>query len=260
MSYAVIDVKNISVVYEKGREAVIKGVDICVEQGNLIALLGRNGSGKTTLLKAICGLLPSKSDQFMICGENAKRMTVKQKASCISYVPQKHGIIYPIAALEVALMGINPYLKWYETPSKEHRKLAEAMIAYMGISQLADEDFLSLSEGQKQLVILARALVQNAPVMLFDEPDSALDFQNRKEILQKIRQVVKEKNCGGLLTLHDPDYALRYCDKILILQNGVIHSTILCRDTSREEAEEKLRLLYPALKLISCGEIFLTIK
>lgn len=255
-----LEIENLSVSYENNKKPVIYGADLSVQKGCLTALLGLNGSGKTTLLKAACGLIPSRSDRFNICGQDAGKMTCGKRASSIAYISQKHSIVYHINAEDVALMGINPYLKWFQTPSQAHRKLAEQMLGYMGLHEAVGEDFISLSEGQKQLVILARALVQDAPIMMFDEPDSALDYENKRKILEKIRQVIQEKNYGGLITLHDPDYALHYCDKILLLQNGRIQDTIYCKETSREEIREKLRIIYPGLELLAYKDRFLTVK
>lgn len=255
-----LEIKNLSVSYENNKKRIIDGADLFVQKGCLTALLGLNGSGKTTLLKAACGLIPSRSNRFNICGQDAGSMTCGERALSIAYIPQKHSIIYHVNAEDVALMGINPYLKWFQTPSQTHQKLAEQMLCYMGLHEAVGEDFLSLSEGQKQLVILARALVQDAPIMMFDEPDSALDYENKSKILEKIRQVIKKKNYGGLITLHDPDYALHYCDKILLLQNGRIQDTINCKETSQKEVREKLRIIYPGLELLAYEGRFLTIK
>lgn len=255
-----IEIENLRVSYEGSRQAVIKGADLRLAAGSLTALLGVNGSGKTTLLKAVCGLLPSEADRKEVCGRDMHNMSKKELSSAISYIPQKHGIIYHIEALEVALMGINPYLKAFQIPTKLHRELAREMLMHVGLQTEWDRDFQSLSEGQKQLVILARALVQNATVMMFDEPDSALDYGNKRRILQKISGIIRENGYAGLMTLHDPDYALRYCDKILLLQNGTIQDTIDCRTTNREEAEQKLQILYPELTLAVWEDGFLTVK
>lgn len=254
-----LEIQNLRVSYDKGKKQVIRGVGFTVEAGSLTALLGLNGSGKTTLLKAACGLIPCEADRRTVCGRPMEGMRERQRAAFVSYVPQKHSIIYHMTLEEAALMGVTPCLKWYETPSKAHRERAVRMLEYVGLRNKEKEDFLSLSEGQKQLVILARALVQDAPVMMFDEPDGALDYENRRRILEQIRQTVKEKRRGGLITLHDPASALRYCDRILLLQDGRIRDTILCRETEREEAEQKLRYLYPKLELIAYKDGFLTV-
>lgn len=255
-----LEIKDLRVSYDKGKSFVISGADITLESGTLTALLGLNGSGKSTLLKACCGLLPAASASWTVCGRKGGEMSGRQLASQIAYIPQSHSIIYHVKTLDVVLMGINPGLSFFQTPSAAHRRKAGEMLSYIGLGDKAGTDFLALSEGQKQLVILARALLQEAPVMLFDEPDSALDYENKKRVLGQIAQIVRDKQRAGLITLHDPDYALRYCDKILLLQNGAIKDTIDCRRAGREEVQNKLRTIYPGIRLIECETGFLTLK
>lgn len=200
METVLLEIKDMSVSY--GKREVIKHCDISLREGKLTALLGLNGSGKTTMLKASCGLLRGRSAVWRVCGEDAYKMNEKRKAQLISYVPQKNTIIYSISTTDVVAMGFNPYLNFFSTPSKGQKEEARGVIRELGLEEKADADFMSLSEGQKQLIILARAMVQNAPVMLFDEPDSALDFLNHHLILSKIRELIHREGKCGLITLH----------------------------------------------------------
>lgn len=250
---------------EEGKQTVniLKGVNLKVRKGRLTALLGLNGSGKTTLLKAICGLMPIQGGTVEVCGRDLREIGRRDLASCISYIPQKNSILFHTRTEEVVVMGVNPRLKWYETPSTEHRMEARRLLEEIGLGKEADRDFLSLSEGQKQLALLCRALMQNAPVMLFDEPDSALDYGNRKKILRQISEIVKKNHYGGLITIHDPDYALHYCDEIIILKDGRIREKIFCKDGTEEgrrEAERKFKIIYPDIELINFSGRFLTVK
>src|SRR5690606_19485632 len=122
-----------------------------------------------------------------------------------------------IKVIDVVLMGITPYLKVYETPNKLHKERAYQILKKIGMEEYSEDNFLYLSEGQKQLIIIARTLMQDADVMLFDEPDSALDFNNKHMILSKIKEIIKNENKTGIITLHDPNFALEYCDKIIII-------------------------------------------
>lgn len=250
---------------EEGKQAVniLNGVNLKVRKGRLTALLGLNGSGKTTLLKAVCGLMPIQGGTVEVCGRDLMEIGRRDLASCISYIPQKNSILFHTRTEEVVVMGVNPRLKWYETPSTEHRMEARRLLDEIGLGKEADRDFLSLSEGQKQLALLCRALMQNAPVMLFDEPDSALDYGNRKKILRQISAIVKKNRYGGLITIHDPDYALHYCDEIIILKDGRIREKIFCKDGTEEgrrEAERKFKIIYPDIELINFSGRFLTVK
>lgn len=255
-----LQVQNLRVSYEGGKKEILKNVSFTLESGGITALLGLNGSGKTTLLKAVCGLLPSKADKWELCGRTAGRMTRREISSLVSYIPQKHSIMYHISTVDVVLMGVNPRLRWYQTPTARDRSLAAAMLDYIGLGSKVQEDFLSLSEGQKQMAILARAMVQNAPVMMFDEPDSGLDYENKRRIFEQIRNINREKGYSALMALHDPDYALRYCDRIILLKNGRIEGTIDCRQDGIQAILPKLRILYPRLDMIQYGHSFLTLK
>lgn len=269
-----LEIRDLQVSYQKGttaagrnsrepQTAVLDGVNLTVKKGCLTALLGVNGSGKTTLLKAACGLIPFRKGGVTVCGRDLTEFGRRELASCISYIPQKNSILYHIRTDEVVVMGANPRLSWYEAPSAAHRREARELLGQMGLLEEADRDFLTLSEGQKQLALLCRALMQNAPVMMFDEPDSALDYGNRRMILSRISGIIREKKYGGLITIHDPDYALRYCDEIVILKNGRIRETVYCRngtEEGRKEAERKLRMIYPDLELLSFNGRFLTVK
>lgn len=254
-----LEIRNLRAAYEKGKREVLKGVSLTVESGVLSGILGLNGSGKTTLLKAVCGLIPYEADCFLLDGKAVKMLSGRERASFISYVPQKHSIIYPIEVEAAVLMGVNTQLKWYQEPSKEQRQRAEELLCYVGLNGKQKENFLALSEGQKQLVILARALISDGSLLLFDEPDSGLDYENRKGIFERIRQIIGEKQYGGLMTLHDPSYALRYCDNIYLLQNGVVQDKINCRGIGRAEAQKRLRPLYPEIELCSYKGQLLTV-
>jgi len=215
-----LHVNNLCASY--GDNHVIRGAEFSLQHGEFAALLGLNGSGKTTLLRAVCGLKQVNSGFCFVNGVDSLELNEKLRARLMSYIPQRHSIVYDIAVLDVVLMGFNANMSMLQTPGKRERKLAEEALERIGIQVLRNENFLNLSEGQKQLVILARTLVQNSPIMLLDEPDSALDFVNRHMVLSKIRGVIKKGKYCGLITLHDPNCALQYCDKLLLLSEGRI--------------------------------------
>lgn len=187
-------------------------------------------------------------------------MNEKRKAQLISYVPQKNTIIYSISTTDVVAMGFNPYLNFFSTPSKGQKEEARGVIRELGLEEKADADFMSLSEGQKQLIILARAMVQNAPVMLFDEPDSALDFLNHHLILSKIRELIHREGKCGLITLHDPNFALEYCDEILILKNGRVRDSFMPGLLSAGEVQKKMSLLFDKIEILEHNEKFVLVK
>lgn len=237
-----LKVEGITAGYE-GR-AVIQNVDLEVGKGEFCALLGRNGSGKTTLLKALCGLIPAQSGRCLVDGLDCTRFHERKRARYISYTPQRHSKLQGVTVLDAVLMGYNPHLPLLGSPSRTERERAEDMLAQMGLAELTEQDFSKLSEGQKQLVILARALVQNAPVMLMDEPDSALDLPNRHAILKTIQQIIIREGKAGLITLHDPNSALAYCDRVFLLQDGEVVGQLRLAEVTCGSVVKALSVIY----------------
>ena len=211
---------------------VVKGASLSVEAGEFCALLGLNGCGKTTLLRAACGLLPLQGGRCTVQQQDCTHLDERRRACLMSYIPQRGSLIMGKTVLEVVLMGFNPRLRLLDSPGETHKKAALENLDRLGLLALAGRDYAQLSEGQKQLVILARALSQDTPVMLMDEPDSALDFVNRHMVLAKIREV-----------LHDPNFALTYCDRLLLMKDGRITAEIDMKKATRVEVQAALGLI-----------------
>lgn len=241
---------NMRVAY--GREEIVHGVSLGIREGEFCALLGLNGSGKTTILQAACGLLPM-TGSCVAAGQDCSGMNEKQRARLMAFIPQVCGRMSGKTVLEVVLMGFNAWLGLFESPSAAHRKTALDTLERLGCAPLVQKDFGALSQGQRQIVILARCLVQNTPVMLMDEPDSALDFLNRHRVLGKIREIVHVERKAGLITLHDPNLAMRYCDRLLLLESGRLVGEIGMRDASKDAIEENLSRIYGDVELYACG-------
>ena len=238
-----------------GKEEVVRGVSLGIQEGEFCALLGLNGSGKTTILHASCGLLPMTGGCSAL-GQDCSRMNEKERARLIAFIPQVCGSMRGKTVLEVVLMGFNAWLGLFGSPSKVHWRIAWDTLDRLGYAAFAQKDFGTLSQGQRQIVILARCLVQNTPVMLMDEPDSALDFLNRQIVLEKIRRVVHTERKAGLITLHDPNFAMRYCDRLLLLEAGRLVGEIRTEEASGDEVREKLSRIYGDIELLSSGGRF----
>ena len=233
-----------------GRRTVVRDVSFTVERGELCALLGLNGCGKSTLLKSVCGLLPIREGRCAVDGEDCTHLHERQRALRMAYIPQRATPIAGRTVLDVVLMGFNARLHLFETPGRGRRQLAAETLGQLGLADMAELDYAELSEGQKQLVILARTLVQDAPVMLMDEPDSALDFVNRNMELERIRSILKSQNRGGLITLHDPNFALAYCDRLLLMKDGAIIGQVAPGEIAPEEIGAALSLIYGPVRVL----------
>ncbi len=234
-----------------GGKAAAENVSFELEAGEFCALLGLNGSGKTTLLKVICGLMPPMAGRCLICGEDIRKLNERRRARFVSYIPQRPSKLTGVTVLDAVMMGFNARLGLLGFPSADDRAQAVAALGQMGLAGFEGKIFSNLSEGQKQAVILARTLVQDAPVTLMDEPDSALDFTGRHRALGMLRRIMKAENKAGLVTLHDPGLALMYCDRLILLHRGTQADDIRVAGTGAEELDGRLSAVY---ENIACFE------
>ena len=242
-------VKRISAGY--GKNNVIENVSFDLDDGTLMGIIGANGSGKTTLLKALCGILPHEGTCAL---ENVdlEHLSAKQMARLVSYIPQRSGISIDISVLDVVLMGFNPQLGLLEHPTKKMKDAAIQVLDQVGLSGKEEMNYLHLSEGQKQLCILARTLVSDSKLLLLDEPESALDFRFRHQMLSLLRKWVTSGNRSAIVTLHDPTLALNFCDKMLLLADGGVLGVIEPKTDSLDKMEQVLRKVYGPISLQRC--------
>ena len=227
---------------------VLDDISFDITEGTLIGILGANGSGKTTLLKAVCGILPHEGN-CVLDGAILEGLSPRKIAKLCSYIPQRSGITIDISVLDVVLMGFNPQLGLLAQPNASMREAAVHALAQVGLAGREEENYLHLSEGQKQLCILARTLVTQSKLLLLDEPESALDFRYRYRMLQIIRRWVNEKRTGAIATLHDPGLALNYCDRILLLHEGKLLGCISPAEDELSHMEALLRKVYGPVSL-----------
>ena len=216
-----------------------------------MGILGANGSGKTTLIKAICGILPHEGS-CRLDDTVLEELSPRQIAKLVSYIPQRSGISIDISVLDVVLMGFNPQLKLLEQPTKEMADAAMAALACVGMAGMENKNYLHLSEGQKQLCILARTIVSESRLLVLDEPESALDFRHRGCMLDIIRNWTAAKQGCAVVTLHDPMLALNDCDKLTLLKNGEILGILSPKEDSLEKMEQMLSMVYGPVSLQVC--------
>ena len=206
-------------------EYLLENINLEFKKGNMYALLGRNGSGKTTLIKLILGLLNSNRGLITIEGKNSKEIQSNELSKLIAYVPQNEEATYEIKVIELVVMGRNPYLNLFDMPCYKDYELARKALENLGIENLMQKNYCEISGGERQLVLIARALVQNTKFILMDEPVSNLDIRNQHDVLNKIKNIARDFNIGIVLSIHDPNLAMRYCNEAILIKNGkVIHS------------------------------------
>ena len=244
-----VSVKKISAGY--GKYNVIENISFDLHDGILMGIIGANGSGKTTLLKSLCGILPHQGNCIM---EDTvlEELSARQLAKLVSYIPQRSGISIDISALDVVLMGFNPRLGLLEHPTRTMKEAAMLALAQVGLAGKEETNYLHLSEGQKQLCILARTLVSDSKLLLLDEPESALDFRFRHQTLSLLHSWTASRKRCAIVTLHDPVLALNFCDKLLLLSDGCVLDIIEPKSDSLDKMEQMLRQLYGPVSLQRC--------
>ena len=242
-------VKHLSAGYS--RKMILRNVSFSLEPGAVTGILGANGSGKTTLLKAICGILPHEG-LCLLDDTKLEALPPRELAKRVSYIPQRSGISIDISALDVVLMGFNPRLKLLEHPTKAMIAAAGEALSRVGMADKAHTNYLHLSEGQKQLCILARTIVSGSRLLLLDEPESALDFQHRYRMLEMIRSWTEQMSSGAVITLHDPVLALNYCDRLMLLEDGEILDILSPKEDSLAKMEQALSRIYGPVSLQLC--------
>lgn len=215
-----LSVKNVSFFYKPSR-MILKDISFELEKRDIMCILGPNGTGKTTLLKCLLGLNQVKSGQFVIEGEDFTHINAKKRAKMLAYVPQSTKMNFPYKVSEVVLMGRIAYLSMGMKPSEKDKLIVEESLTRLGISHLRDAFFQQLSGGERQMVLVARALAQQSAILIMDEPTANLDFSNQINILKAINSLSKE-GYAILMTSHFPDHSFLACNKVLLMRDGLV--------------------------------------
>jgi len=231
-----------------GKRNVISDISFELESGQLLGILGANGSGKTTLLKAICGIIPH-TGSCTVDGVVLDNLPPAKLARLCGYIPQRSGISIDIPVIDTVLMGFNPYLGILGHPDKAMKERAMLALREVGLDGMADVNYQHLSEGQKQLCILARTLVADTRVMLLDEPESALDFRYRRRMLELLKIKTTGSDRCVIISLHDPALALNYCDRLMLIHDGGVLGMFSPKADGFESAEAMLSVIYGNVSL-----------
>lgn len=214
-----LNVKNIRVDY--GRKTILDNLSFKLRQEEILCILGANGVGKTTLYNAILGFKKIKEGCITLDGVNIDKWSRKEFAKQVAYVPQFSNTFFPFKVIDVVVMGRNPYIGKFSEPSKEDYKIALQVLEDLGIIDLKNNSFTDLSGGEKQLVLIARALTQQTKILIMDEPTANLDFGNTLKLLSKIIKLKKD-NRGILITSHSPQQVVAYATKVLMIKAGKV--------------------------------------
>ena len=214
-----MEIKNLSYHY-KGCPDVLKDVTFDVEPGQFLAILGNNGVGKSTLLKCFNHILKPDSGEVLLDGENLLKKSPRQVAQQVAFVSQNVPDTQ-MTVHDVVMLGRRPYMKWGFT-EEDHHIVHDAMHR-LNVEDMRGRFLGQLSGGEKQKVMLARALAQQPKALLLDEPTSALDIQNQYGVLKMVRDICHMDNMIAVVVIHDLNLALRFCDKFLLLKDGQVY-------------------------------------
>lgn len=240
MNEIVYEVRNISFSYPGYAKKVLDGASLMLRRGEVLCILGPNGAGKTTLLNCMAGLLTPDSGEIILCGKPLSGMKEKEIASLAGLVPQLHNPVFDYSVRDFVLMGRAPHTGLFSHPSEEEEKQVSDVLESMGLAHLADKSYLDISGGERQQLLIARAIVQEPEVVLFDEPTAHLDYGNQHRVLKRVKQMAVE-GYSVVITTHNPDHALLLADKAAIVRRD---GTVTQGDSSEILTEQMLSEVY----------------
>ncbi len=222
-----------------GSRPVISHVSLEVHPGEVLCLLGPNGSGKTTLFKTILGLLKPRHGRVLLDGADTGSWSPRELARVLGYIPQAHTPPFPFRVLDVVLMGRTAHLAAFASPSEEDLAIARQTLETLNIAHLQDRVYTEISGGERQLVLIARALAQQPRILIMDEPTSNLDFGNQLLVLSQVRRLA-QMGLAVVMASHFPDHAFLYSSRALLLKKGMVFALGRPENTVTEESLQRL--------------------
>ena len=202
-----------------GGRAIVDSLSITVDGGELVGVIGPNGAGKTTLLRLISGLLSPTSGEVSVGGCTLSAMDARERARRIAFMSQETAQTFPFTVMEILLMGRYPHLGRFEQETVEDRERARRTLSYVGLSGFEERSFGELSAGERQLVLFAKALVQDTDILVLDEPSSSLDIRHEDRIFSMAQELAREKR-AVVTSVHNLGVAAQYCTRLYLLEKG----------------------------------------
>lgn len=208
---------------------VLKGISFALNRGEVVALLGPNGVGKSTLFRCVLGFLKGYTGQVYLQGDSIVNLDTKAMAKHIAYIPQISKPVFEYSVLELVLMGLASSLPTFASPSVQEEARALAILESLGIGHLAYVSSAHISGGEYQLALLARALLQEAQVLVMDEPTANLDYGNQFRVMMRVQDLAA-RGLGVLMSSHDPNQVLQHASRVLVIKGGRLLSQGFPRD------------------------------
>ncbi len=219
-----IDVKELSFRYQRKGKLVLEKLNFSCEKGTVNVLIGLNGSGKTTLIKTIAGLLENYQGEVFIDGKNLKGLSIKERAKKMAYVSQRSNAVDDFPVLDYLLFGTVNKMNFYQSPKEEDKKRVLDCAKQFGITHLLYKKLGEISGGERQIVSICAAIVQDTSLVILDEPTSALDIKNQNKVLSVIKRIVQDKGKTFILSSHNPNHALYLDSNVYVLKEGSIEN------------------------------------
>lgn len=217
-----MEVKNASFSY--GKKVIFEDIDFELKEGGIFCLLGPNGTGKSTLLDCIMGIQKLQKGAISIKGELTSNLAPHEMAKLLAYVPQIQTVSFPFEVIQMVLMGRAAYLTIYSSPSQADYQIAEEALTLVGMAEHKHRLFTELSGGEKQLVMIARALAQKSLMIVMDEPTAHLDVKNEFVVLETIKELVQKMKLTFLIATHFPNHPFYFADHSIPTTVGILHN------------------------------------
>ena len=234
-----ISVQQVTYAYDPPRLA-LNNVSFDIPAGRFCGIIGPNGSGKSTLLKCISGYIKPDFGRVTVGGRDVTAMPAREVARRMALVQQHAALEYEFTVGDIVLTGRNPHIRRWRGESKEDYEIAMNALKEAGIAHLKDRVVTELSGGEWQMMILARALTQQADIMLLDEPVTGLDIKHQVHIMSTVKRLTSQRGISVVCVLHDLNLALTYCDQIVLMQDGLLAAVGLPEDVLTRERLESV--------------------
>ncbi len=232
-----VELRIAGLAFRYAAKPVFSDIDIDIGKGEVVSLVGRNGAGKSTLLKCINHILTPAVGAVFIGDDDVRHLSHRDRARRFGYLPQKTEYLFPTTVFDVVLGGRYPHSPVRFTRHDE--QIAAETLEMMGLAPFAERTFDHLSGGEQQQVLIARALVQGAEVLLFDEPTNNLDLRHQLQIMETIREVARGREMTSVIAIHDLNLAAAFSDKVVVLADGAVFAAgtppeVFMRETLRQ--------------------------
>jgi iron complex transport system ATP-binding protein len=232
-----IEVSGVSFSY--GERLILDNIDVTAGEGQLLSVVGPNGVGKSTLFHCMLGLLNGFEGQIKIDGYDTRKLGIKEMAELVAYIPQSHYPSFNFSVFDMVLMGTSSQVSSISMPGGKQSALVEAALERLGITHLRNRGYTQISGGERQLVLIARALVQQTRILILDEPTANLDFGNQIRVLTQIQSLARA-GYTIIQSTHNPEQTFMFSDTVLALHNGRVLASGAPSDILTGELVRKL--------------------